>query len=101
MTSILDLDVKKRYHKSMKKRYKKMVEEIFAEPAKTAFRWCDMEKLLRKGLGATLSERAGARVVVLLNDRVAVFCREFRRAEMDEGAVKAMRRFLENSGVAL
>ncbi len=83
----------------MKKRYKKMVQKIFSETSVAAFSWGDFEKLLRKGLGATLSERPGARVVVLLNGRVALFCRSFGRPQMDAGAVKALRRFLENSGV--
>lgn len=83
----------------MKKRYRKMVREIYADPPLAAFRWGGVEKLLRKGLGATLSERAGGRFVVLLNDRIAVFCREEGGGRLDEGSVKDLRRFLQNSGV--
>lgn len=95
----LDFDVTLRYHRCMKKRYRKMVREIFAEPRLATFRWGGVEKLLRKGLGATLSERADGRFVVLLNDRIAVFCREEGGGRLDEGSVKDLRRFLQNSGV--
>ena len=95
----LDFDVILRYHRHMKKRYRKMVREIFAEPRLAIFRWGGVEKLLRKGLGATLSERADGRFVVLLNDRIAVFCREEGGGRLDEGSVKDLRRFLQNSGV--
>ena len=76
-----------------------MVREIFAEPRLAIFRWGGVEKLLRKGLGATLSERADGRFVVLLNDRIAVFCREEGGGRLDEGSVRDLRRFLQNSGV--
>ncbi|MGB5301981.1 MAG: type II toxin-antitoxin system HicA family toxin [Gemmatimonadota bacterium] len=50
-------------------------------------------------LGATVSERAGSRVAVKLNDRVAVFHRPHPRPEMGRAAVRALRRFLESAGV--
>ena len=83
----------------MKKRYKKMVREIFVEPPQATFKWGGVEKLLRKGLGAALSERTGGRMAVLLNDRVAVFCREEGGTRLQGGSIKDLRRFLRNSGV--
>lgn len=52
-----------------------------------------------KGLGAVVSERAGSRVAILLNDRVAVFHRPHPGPEMTRGAVRDLRRFLEGAGV--
>ena len=96
---MLAFDINFRYHKGVKKRYRKMVQEIFAEPPLATFKWGGVEKLLRKGLGATLSERAGGRFVVLINDRIAVFCRGKGGSRLDQGSVKDLRRFLQNSGV--
>ena len=52
-----------------------------------------------KALGAVLDERSGSRVAVMLNDRVAVLHRPHPSPEMDKGAVRDLRRFLENAGV--
>ena len=76
-----------------------MIQEIFADSPLATFKWGGVERLLRKGLGATMSERAGGRFVVLLNDRIAVFCREEGGSRLDEGSVRDLRRFLQNSGV--
>jgi hypothetical protein len=46
-----------------------------------------------------MSERAGSRVAVRLNDRVAVFHRPHPSPNMDKGAVRDLRRFLENAGI--
>ena len=52
-----------------------------------------------KGLDGVVSERAGSRVAILLNDRVAVFHRPHPGPEMSRGAVRDLRRFLRNAGV--
>jgi hypothetical protein len=49
--------------------------------------------------GATLQERAGSRVAVLLHDSVAVFHCPHPHPTMDKGAVRDLRRFLENAGI--
>ncbi|MSR82289.1 MAG: type II toxin-antitoxin system HicA family toxin [Candidatus Latescibacteria bacterium] len=82
----------------MNKSRHKTLEAIFAQPISGTIRWREVETLL-KALGATLSERAGSRVAVLLNDRVAVFHRPHPSPDMDKGAVRDLRRFLENAGV--
>lgn len=82
----------------MNKRHRKTLEAIFAQSVSGTIRWREIEALL-KALGATLGERAGSRVAVLLNDRVAVFHRPHPSPDMDKGAVRDLRKFLENAGV--
>lgn len=82
----------------MNRRHRKTLEMVFAPPVSGAIRWREVEALL-KSLGAILSERAGSRVAVLLNDRVAVFHRPHPSPDMDKNAVRDLRRFLENAGV--
>jgi hypothetical protein len=81
------------------RRHRKTLDLIFAQPLSGSLRWRDAEALL-KSLGATLSERAGSRIAVLLNGRVAVFHRPHPSPDMDKNAVRDLRRFLENAGVA-
>ena len=82
----------------MNKRHQKTLNSIFAHPTSGNIQWRDVESLL-KYLGAVISERAGSRVAVLLNDRVAVFHRPYPGPNMDKGAVKDLRRFLESAGI--
>jgi len=82
----------------MSKRHKKTLNSIFTQPISGNIQWRDVESLL-KSLGAVISERAGSRVAVLLNDRVAVFHRPHPGPNMDKGAVKDLRRFLESAGI--
>ena len=81
----------------MNRRHRRTLEAIFAHPP-GAVRWRDVEFML-KGLGGIVSERAGSRVAILLNARVAVFHRPHPGPEMSRGAVRDLRRFLENAGV--
>jgi hypothetical protein len=83
----------------MNRRHRKTLELVFAQPVSGSIRWREVEALL-KSLGAILSERAGSRVAVLLNGRVAVFHRPHPSPDMDKNAVRDLRRFLENAGVA-
>lgn len=82
----------------MNKRHRRTLDAIFARPTSGTIKWRDVESLL-KTLGAILSERAGSRVAVLLNDHVAVFHRPHPNPNMDKGAVRDLRRFLENAGI--
>ena len=82
----------------MNKRHLKTLSAIFAQPLSGNIKWRDVETLLSH-LGATPQERAGSRVAVLLNGQVAVFHRPHPSPNMDNGAVKSMRRFLDNAGV--
>ena len=82
----------------MNKRHRRTPNAIFAQPISGNLKWRDAETLLRS-LGAVISERAGSRVAVLLNDRVAVFHRPHPSPNIDKGAVRDLRRFLENAGI--
>lgn len=82
----------------MNKRHQRILDAIFAQPVSGNIKWRDVESLL-KALGAIISERVGSRVAGLLNDRVAVFHRPHPRPNMDKGAVRDLRRFLESAGI--
>jgi len=82
----------------MNKRHRRTLNAIFAQPISGNIKWRDVESLL-KSLGAVISERAGSRVAVLLNARVAVFHRPHPSPNMDKGAVRDLRKFLENTGI--
>ena len=82
----------------MNKRHQRTLNTIFAQPVSGNIKWRDVEVLL-KALGAAISERSGSRVAVLLNDRVAVFHRPHPGPDMDKGAVRDLRRFLESAGI--
>jgi hypothetical protein len=84
----------------MNKRHQRTLKAIFAQPISGNIKWRDVEALLIS-LGAVINERAGSRVAVLLNDRVAVFHRPHPGPNMDKGAVRDLRRFLENAGITL
>ena len=82
----------------MNKRYQRTLNAIFAHPISGNIKWRDVEALLRY-LGAVINERAGSRVAVLLNDRVAVFHRPHPSPNMDKGAIRDLRKFFENAGI--
>ena len=81
----------------MNRRHKRILEAIFTQPISGNLRWGEVEALL-KALGAVVNERAGSRVAILLNDRVAVFHRPHPGPNMDKGAVRDLRKFLVISG---
>ena len=81
----------------MNKRHRRTLNAIFAQPISGNIKWRDVEAML-KGLGAVISERAGSRIAVLLNDRVAVFHRPHPSPNMDKGAVRDLRRFFGKRG---
>lgn len=84
----------------MNKRHERTLNAIFARPISGNIKWRDVEALLNN-LGAVLSERSGSRVSVFLNGRVAYFHRPHPSPNMDKGAVRDLRKFLENVGITL
>jgi len=82
----------------MNSKHRKTVEAIYDEPVRAGINWNDIESML-VSLGATVLERAGSRICVMLGNESAVFHRPHPRKETDKGVVKSVRRFLENSGV--
>jgi hypothetical protein len=83
---------------SLSNRHRKTLQDVFTDPVKANIPWADIEALL-KALGADLSEGAGSRVRIALNGVRAVFHRPHPRKETDKGALKSMRRFLNEAGV--
>ncbi len=78
----------------------KIYNEIYKEPVRSDIKWTDIEKLFRS-LGAKISEGNGSRVRVELNGERAVFHRPHPEKTTDKGAVKSVRKFLENAGIKL
>ena len=88
-----------------------MYEAIFKNPVQSDIEWQEIENLLKgasktsvfggclKSLGANISEGNGSRVRIELNGQRAVFHRPHPERVTDKGAVKSMRRFLDNAGV--
>ena len=60
--------------------------------------WKKIESLLT-ALGGALSEGRGSRIRVALNNVRAVFHRPHPQKETDKGALKSVRRFLQEAGI--
>ena len=82
----------------MNTKQKKTLKDIFHNPVKSSVIWSDVESLF-KACGAIIEQGSGSRVCVMLNGVVAVFHCPHPRKETDKGALKSVRRFLENAGV--
>ena len=87
------------YQLSVRTRHRRILDEIFKRPTASNIRWDDIESLLRAA-GAIIEEGAGSRVIVKLNDRVAVFHRPHPRKETDRGSVRSVERFLNEAGIS-
>lgn len=82
----------------MESKHRKTLESIFEEPERANISWRDVETLFI-ALGAEITEGNGSRVRVVLKDVRAVFHRPHPGKEINKGAVKSVRRFLETAGV--
>lgn len=76
----------------------KTYKEIYKTPTPANLSWNDIESMLL-ALGAEISEGEGSRVRIKLNGERAVFHRPHPDTNTDKGAVKSIRRFLENARV--
>ena len=84
----------------MNSRNRRIYREIYTDPVKADIVWSDIETLFY-ALGATISEGNGSRIRVELNGERAVFHRPHPENNADKGAVKSVRRFLDNAGVEI
>ncbi len=84
----------------MNAKQRRTLEAIFARPERSNIIWRDLEGLL-VALGAEISEGNGSRMRIALHDVRAVFHRPHPQKETDKGAVKSMRRFLQEAGIEL
>ena len=82
----------------MNRKQQKTLEAIFEEPVRANIAWKDIEALFLV-LGAEVSEGSGSRVRIALHGVRAVFHRPHPQKETDKGAVKSVRRFLQEAGV--
>jgi len=83
---------------NMNNKHSKTYKQIYENPVKSDIEWQDIEAMLA-ALGAKISEGNGSRVRVELNGERAVFHRPHPEKTTDKGAVKSVRRFLENAGI--
>ena len=82
----------------MGSKHHKTLEAVFEKPEQANITWSDIETLFGS-LGAEITEGNGSRVRVVLKGVRAVFHRPHPRKEANKGAVKSVRRFLEEVGV--
>ena len=82
----------------MNKKHRQTLNEILETPERSDIPWKNVESLLM-ALGAEISEGRGSRVRVVLNDVRAVFHRPHPNRVANKGAVKSVRRFLQEAGV--
>jgi hypothetical protein len=82
----------------MTSKHRKTLKAIFHDPVNSSIIWDDIEALFM-ALGAERFEGNGSRVRFLLNGIKAVFHRPHPQKETDKGAVKSVRRFLQEGGI--
>ena len=82
----------------MNNKHRKTLEAIFADPVKADLKWADIEKLF-VACGGIVEEARGSRICVEIDGVFAHFHRPHPQPNTDKGAVKSVRRFLENVGV--
>jgi hypothetical protein len=82
----------------MNKKQRQTLKRIFERPERADISWPDIESLFI-ALGADISEGRGSRVRVALNEVRAVFHRPHPKRVTNKGAVKSVRRFLQEAGV--
>jgi hypothetical protein len=83
---------------NLSKRHAETLAEIFADPVRATIAWRDIESLFI-ACGAEISEGSGSRVRVALKNVRAVFHRPHPQKETDKGAVKSVRRFLQEAEI--
>jgi hypothetical protein len=79
-------------------RHQATLEAVFADPVRASIPWRDIEAMLA-ACGAEITEGHGSRVRVALNGIRAVFHRPHPQKETDKGAVKSVRRFLQEAEI--
>ncbi len=74
------------------------LKAIFENPVRSDIAWKDIEKLFEAS-GAEISEGKGSRIRISPNGVRAIFHRPHPQRETDRGAVKLVRRFLQEAGI--
>jgi len=81
----------------MNKKQRQTLHRIFERPERSDIPWTNIESLFI-AFGAVISEGRGSPVRVALNDVRAVFHRPRPDRVTNKGAVKSVRRFLQEAG---
>lgn len=79
-------------------KHDRTLRAVFSDPVRASINWFDIEALFATR-GAEITEGAGSRVRVALNGVRAVFHRPHPQKEAGKGAVRSVRRFLDQAGV--
>ena len=82
----------------MNKKQSQTLNKILEKPERSDIPWSNIESLII-ALGGEVTEGRGSRVRVILNDVKAVFHRPHPERVTEKGAVKSVRRFLQEAGV--
>jgi len=82
----------------MHTKHRRTLEAIFEKPKRSNFPWHDIEALFI-ALDAEVTKGTGSRVRVALHDVRSVFHRPHPQKETEKGAVKSVRRFLQEAGI--
>jgi len=82
----------------MNKKQHRTFQKIFEEPERSDIHWNDIESLFI-ALGAEISEGRGSCVRIAFKGVRAVFHRPHPERVASKGAVKSVRRFLQEAGV--
>ena len=82
----------------MNNKQRRILKRIFEKPERSDISWLDIESIFT-ALGADISEGRGSRVRVALNEVRAVFHLPHPNRITNKGAVKSVRRFLQEAGV--
>jgi hypothetical protein len=80
------------------KKQRRTLEAIFEDPVRANIPWREIENLFI-ALGAEITEGSGSRVRVALQGVRAIFHRPHPQKETNKGAVKSVRRFLQEAGI--
>ena len=82
----------------MSNRHRRTLEAVFTDPVSGTIVWSDVESMMVH-YGAVVSERAGSRVAVSLNRKVAVFHRPHPQKEAKKSTIRDVREFLTVAGL--
>jgi hypothetical protein len=82
----------------MNKKHLNTYKKIFDTPVRSDVQWKDIEKMF-KALGAILIEKDGSRIGIKLKNTKALFHRPHPKKETDKGALKSVRKFLNNARI--
>ena len=82
----------------MNKKQRQTLNKILEKPERSDIPWTNIESLI-VAFGGEISEGRGSRIRVVLNDVKAVFHRPHPERVAEKGAVKSVRRFLQEAGV--